>query len=274
MAPRHMADFVQASAYWSSSILRATLSYHNLIMPKLNALGKIPHSDIHTYHSPWFISWYFRRRASTEPLLNDEKMDQAEKATLIPYQKLAKKVQKDMENIDTNLPGVKHLRALVEERLKLHDEMINIPAFKAALYSVSLSGADDDFWSTNPESRHHAIIDMILNVRTAINRTRLLENRRFVDDNLRLLEHSCELAQRRKNRAKALAKLHTEIPELAERANDENIGDRDDPAALLKIEDLLAEKEAQEDYWIVGGKEIGTKSARTVIFRALPRRSH
>ena len=160
-----------------------------------------------------------------------------------------------MEIVDANLPGVKHINALFDERLLLHDEMLNIPAFKAALYSASLSGTDDDFWSTSPESRHHAIIDMMLNVRTATNRTRLLENRRHLKDNLRLLEQSCDVAQRRKNRAKAIAK-HRAQSAAAEGKADEDDDDDSPHADVLRGEDDLAKMENEDGYWVVGGKEI------------------
>ena len=177
-APKHMADYVRARRLIDlfNVAEQHFLDYYQALMPRLNAYGKV---EDRIPLSGWYWGWHMGYRQPVGK--HDSAILKVEQSTLKPSLKLTKKVVKAMEDIDPNLPGVAHINALLSERRELQWGMITIPALKAGLYSESLSLEDDEFWSKS-QSRHHAVLDMLLNVRTATNRTRLLQNRRHVKD--------------------------------------------------------------------------------------------
>ena len=60
------------------------------------------------------------------------------------------------------------------------------------------------------EEEPYMMTTMLLNVRMSQNRSRLIENKKFISDQLRVIEQGCVLSERRKARLKLIEKYNAE----------------------------------------------------------------
>jgi hypothetical protein len=182
--------------------------YYRALMPRFNSLSKArtewDGGMPGTLKTNSFYWRYKLRYILPRLAFSDSDMQQDEALSITPYAHLTKQARKLLEDIDEEIPGVTRLLALHEETATLHDQVISIPALKATLYSYALANADDDFWSNGVDSREHNIIDTLLNTRTSVNRSIMVQNRRSTKETIEAIRAGCELAQKRKERTKMI----------------------------------------------------------------------
>ena len=122
------------------------------------------------------------------------------------------------------------------------------------------------------EEEPYMMTTMLLNVRMSQNRSRLIENKKFISDQLRVIEQGCVLSERRKARLKLIEKYNAEQAKSMGNAQNtqggDNEGKKNSPAPVItpfsSSEENQEEEEMNDDYWEINGKLAVAKNKTTL----------
>ena len=173
------------------------------------------------------------------------------------------------------LSGVAELRALLEERQKLAHALIAMPVLKATClrkttkHYVHMAMKEQDSHKISAEEEPYMMTTMLLNVRMSQNRSRLIDNKKFISDQLRVIEQECVLSERRKARSKLIEKYNGEQAKSV--GNAQHKGDNDagtEGSVPSAVTNLFSSEESQEEEtteaWAIDGEIAVVKNKTTL----------
>lgn len=239
--------------------------YYHFFAERLNNTAKEPDR-----FSDYVWQWGTYRQGRS---FRGDEGDKSEEWSLNVYRKRMDKVLKKAKNLDDTLPGVTELKALFEERKMLGQALLALPVLKAKCMRMTTShyverGGGEREKLPSVEEEPYMMTTMLLNVRTSQNRARLIDNKRLITDQLRVIEQSCVIEERRKVRAELIDKYREEqtLTGNTQLKGDHTESTEEYSAIASKgLSGVSAHiDESDEAHWVVNGKLSTIKERRAL----------